>query len=80
MAQQVRIWYDAEGDFLEVLFSDKVGFMRETRNDAVMERVDQQGNILGFTVMQVSRLSKKKPLLAELSPQRVSVGSTIAKR
>lgn len=68
MAQQVKIWYDPEGDFLEVLFSDKAGYMKETNNDAVMERVDEQGNILGFTVMQVSRLAKQKPLIAELMP------------
>ena len=48
MAQQVKIWYDPEGDFLEVLFSDKAGYMQETNNDAVMERVDDEGNILGF--------------------------------
>jgi hypothetical protein len=40
--------------------------MRETKNDAVMERVDEQGNILGFSIMQVSRLSKDKPLVADL--------------
>lgn len=68
MAQQVKIWFDTEGDFLEVLFSEKPGFMRETDNDAIMERVDEQGNILGFTVMQVSRLAKEKPLVAELVP------------
>ena len=68
MAQQVKIWYDPEGDSLEVLFSDKAGYMKETDNDAVMERVDEQGNVLGFTVMQVSRLSKQKPLVAELLP------------
>ena len=42
MADKVRIWFDAEADFLEVRFSDKPGFMRETRNDAVMERVDKR--------------------------------------
>jgi hypothetical protein len=66
MAEHVKIWFDVEGDFLEVLFSDRPGFMRETSNDAVMERVDEQGNILGFTVMQVSRLAKDKPLVADL--------------
>jgi hypothetical protein len=66
MAAHVKIWFDVEGDFLEVLFSDRAGFMRETSNDAVMERVDEQGNILGFTVMQVSRLAKDKPLVADL--------------
>lgn len=66
MARHVKIWYDAEGDFLEVLFSSKSGYMRETDNDAVMERVDRKGNLLGFSVMQVSRLAKRKPLVAEL--------------
>jgi hypothetical protein len=68
MADKIKIWFDAEGDFLEVRFSDKSGFMRETNNDAVMERVDEKGNILGFSVMQVSRLAKEKPLEADLIP------------
>ena len=66
-AKKVKIWFDAEGDFLEVTFSNKPGYMRETNNDSVMERVDKKGNILGFSIMQVSRLTKKKKLLvAEL--------------
>ena len=68
MAQQIKVWYDPEGDFLEVLFSDKAGYMKETNNDAVMERVDEQGNVLGFTVMGVSRLAQEKPLVADLIP------------
>ena len=67
MAQKVKIWYDAEGDFLEVLFSDQPGYMRETDNDAVMERVDEDGNVLGFSVLRVSELAKGQPLLAELA-------------
>jgi hypothetical protein len=67
MAQQVRIWYDAAGDFLEVLFSNKPGFMRETENDAIMERVDEEGNLLGFSVMTVSQLAGEKPVVAELT-------------
>lgn len=68
MAQQIKVWFDPEGDFLEVQFSDKVGYMKETNNEEVMERVDEQGNVLGFTVMGVSRLSKEKPLIADLVP------------
>jgi uncharacterized protein YuzE len=67
VAQTIKVWYDREGDFLEVLFSDRAGFMRETDNDAVMERVDEQGNILGFSIMQVSRIEKQTPLVAELA-------------
>ena len=68
MANRVKIWFDAEGDFLEVLFSDAPGYMRETDHDAVMERVDQKGNILGFSIMQVSRLARDKPVVAQLTP------------
>lgn len=55
----VKIWYDKEGDFLEVIFEKKLGFFRETKNDQVMEKVDQKGNILGFSVMKVSKLDRK---------------------
>ena len=65
MPQRVKVWFDAGGDFLEVTFSDKVGYMRESSHDAVMERVDQEGNILGFSVMRVSQFKKERPLVAE---------------
>jgi uncharacterized protein YuzE len=67
MAQAIKIWFDPEADFLEVLFSEAPGFMRETPNDAVMERVDSEGNVLGFSVLCVSQLSKEKPLYAQLT-------------
>ncbi len=66
MAQKVKVWFDREGDLLEVLFSDEAGIMRETDHDAIMERVDDNGNLLGFMILNVSRLSKDKPLEAEL--------------
>jgi uncharacterized protein YuzE len=68
MTGKVKIRYDAEGDYLEVLFSDAPGYMRSTDNDAVMERLDAAGKVTGFTVMQVSRLSREAPLIAELTP------------
>ena len=68
MAPTVKVWFDPEGDFLEVQFSDAPGFMRPTAYEAVMERVDEQGNVLGFTVMAVSKLDKDHPLIAQLAP------------
>ena len=67
MAQSVKVWFDKEGDFLEVRFSDAPGYMRETDQDAVMERVDDAGHVLGFTVMAVSKLDKEHPLVAQLA-------------
>ncbi|CAD5968973.1 hypothetical protein NIVACYA_04135 [Planktothrix agardhii] len=31
MASTVKVYFDKEGDFLEVLFSDQPGYMRETQ-------------------------------------------------
>ena len=73
MSQRVTIWFDAEGDFLEVLFSEQPGYMRETENDAVMERVDEAGNLLGFSILQVSQIYKGTPLLAERPASAVEV-------
>jgi len=50
-----------------VRFREAPGYMRETSHDAVMERVDEQGNILGFTILGVSRFRKEQPLEAELT-------------
>jgi uncharacterized protein YuzE len=66
MAQKVKVWYDAEGDFMEVAFCEEAGSMRETANDAVMERVNKDGQVIGFSILGVGKLSKEKPLEAEL--------------
>lgn len=66
MAEKLRVWFDPEGDFLEVRFSDAPGFMRETTNDALMERVDESGRVVGFSILGVSRFRKEEPLEVEL--------------
>ena len=66
MAKRVKVWFDPEADFLEVIFSEAPGYMRETEHDAVMERVDVDGNLLGFSILAVSQLDKSKPLIADL--------------
>lgn len=64
-SKAIKVWFDPEGDFLEVTFENKPGFFKETNNDLVMEKIDEKGNILGFSVQQVSTI-KKKPLEAIL--------------
>lgn len=67
MGEEVKIWYDHEGDFLEVIFERKKGFFRETENDAVMEKIDEDGNVLGFSILKVSALSCRHPISVSLS-------------
>ena len=65
--KHVKVLYDAEGDFLEVIFDPKEGYFRETANDQVMEKVDADGNVIGFSVLKVSALKQH--------PIEVSLGS-----
>lgn len=66
MGEEVKVWFDREGDYLEVLFDCKAGYFRETENDAVMEKVDSDGNVLGFSILKVSSLSGSPPLSVRL--------------
>lgn len=57
--EKVKVWYDAKGDFLEVMFQHKEGYFRETSSDQVMEKVDMEGNVIGFSILKVSSLKEK---------------------
>jgi len=67
MAQFVKIWFDLGADFLEVRFSDELGYMREPENNDLMERVNINGQVIGFSIFQISTLPKDKPLFAQLA-------------
>ncbi|TSA07726.1 MAG: DUF2283 domain-containing protein [Deltaproteobacteria bacterium] len=66
MGEVIKVWYDKEGDYLEVLFERKTGYFKETENDAVMEKVDNEGNVIGFSILKVSTLKEQTPLSIEL--------------
>lgn len=66
MADKIKVWFDTGADFLEVRFSDAAGHEKETTNDAVTERVEAPGEVIGFSAMGVSRFKKSRPSLADL--------------
>lgn len=66
MAKKIKIWYDEEGDYLEVLFEKKAGYFKETANDAVMEKVDSKGKVIGFSILKLSALRGQKPISVQL--------------
>ncbi len=66
MGKDILIWYDKEADYLEVLFERKEGYFTRTDNDAVMEKVDKEGNLIGFSILKFSSV-KKSPLEIQLS-------------
>lgn len=66
MEKEIKIWYDKEGDFLEVIFEKKIGFFKETESDQVMEKVDEQGNIIGFSILNFNAIKMGVPLKVSL--------------
>jgi len=79
LAEKVKVWFDAEADFLEVRFSDAPGYMKETNHEAVQERVDARGAVIGFSILGVSRFKKDKPLEADLFGSIVANWSFISR-
>ena len=43
MEKEITIWFDKEGCHLELMFEKKKGYFKETKNDAVMQKVDMEG-------------------------------------
>ena len=61
----LRLWYDPEGDYLEVSFGETAGYFRQTNADEVMVKVDQSGRVIGFSILGYSKL-KGDPLNVDL--------------
>lgn len=59
MGKEVKVWYDKESDYLEVLFEKKDGYFTETENDAVMEKVDKEGHVIGFSILKFSEMANQ---------------------
>ena len=66
MDSKIKVWYDPEADYLEVVFQDRVGTFRETPLDQVMAKVDVDGRVIGFSILKVSTL-KGEPLELSLT-------------
>lgn len=54
-----KVWYDREGDILEVIFEDVPAMMEEINED-VFERRTADGRVVGFMVMNFSKHDREK--------------------
>jgi uncharacterized protein YuzE len=55
----VSVWYDREGDFLEVIFEETPAVMDEMQED-IYERRSPDGRIVGFAVLNFSKHDRDK--------------------
>ena len=56
--KQVSIWYDPEGDFLEVIWQRKPGAFVESADGNADIKLDDEGNILGFQIQALSKFTR----------------------
>ena len=54
----MKVWFDEEGDFLEVAFAERAGHFQEIGPD-VYERVDEQGDVVGFAIFNFSKRERQ---------------------
>ena len=55
----MKVWYDREGDMLEITFEDALASMEEVAED-VFERRTPSGRIVGFAVFNFSKHDRDK--------------------
>ena len=68
---KVYVWYDAEGDYLEVdLGEPRDGDTAMTAHNGVYVKLDADDNLIGFSIIGVSTLQENaaKPFEVELTP------------
>ena len=63
MEKGIKIYFDREADYLEILFEIREGIFQETENDSVMKKVDGNRNVIGFSILNVSKLDVNPPEL-----------------
>jgi uncharacterized protein YuzE len=69
---EMRVWYDREGDYLEVIFDDVPASMEEIEDD-VFERRTPDGRVVGFAVFNFSKHDRDK-LTLPLAVTAISAG------
>jgi len=57
--ESLRVWFDPEGDLLEVeVGKPRKGFFRDVGDDVFL-RVDEKGNVIGFAILNATKRMKK---------------------
>jgi uncharacterized protein YuzE len=55
----IKVWYDQEGDLLEVTFEDVPAYLEELDED-VFERRTSDGRVVGFAALNFSKHDRDK--------------------
>ena len=68
-SKKVSIWYDDEGDMLEVLWAFREGYFTPTDDERILKRLDDDGEVIGFLIHDMSTLKQPSPIEFELASE-----------
>ena len=68
-SKKVSVWYDDEGDMLEVLWAFREGYFTPTDDGRILKRLDDDGEVIGFLIHEMSTLKQPDPVEFELAPE-----------
>ncbi|MCY4624622.1 MAG: helix-turn-helix domain-containing protein [Chloroflexi bacterium] len=60
-SQTVSVWFDRDGDMLEVLWGFREGIFVPTEDDRILKRLDDNGDVVGFLVHEFSTMAQSDP-------------------
>ena len=67
--KNVSVWYDEEGDMLEVLWAFREGYFTPTDDERVLKRLDDDGEVIGFLLHEFSTFKQPSPVEFELTSE-----------
>ena len=71
--RKVFVSYDHEGDMLEVLWAFREGYFSPTDDERILKRLDDDGEVIGFLIHEMSTLKEPSPLEFELASEAPTV-------
>ena len=71
-SKKVFVSYDHEGDMLEVLWAFREGYFTSTDDERILKRLDDDGEVIGFLIHEMSTLNEPSPVEFELESEAPS--------
>lgn len=68
-SRNVSVWYDGEGDMLEVLWAFREGYFTPTGDDRILKRLDDDGEVIGFLIHDFSTFKQPSAVEFELTSE-----------
>ena len=67
--RRVFVSYDHEGDMLEVLWALREGYFTPTADERILKRLDDDGEVIGFLIHEMSTLKRADAVEFELASE-----------